>query len=223
MQKLNILILEDESIIALYIKNSINILGHNVVDIVKDASSALTSIQNNKIDIALVDININGDLDGIQAANIINKTHNIPIIFLTAYKDMQTLKRALKIEFVGYIVKPFRDDELETMINIAIVKYDLYKEDQKFKIDDKYSYCFTSNKLYNDNIHIPLTDKENKLLQLLLNAKGSTITYSTMDNIIWHDKIVIDVTRRQLFFRLKNKLQNFPFIVEKNIGYRINI
>ncbi len=223
MKKLKVLIIEDESIISIHIKNSILSFGYDVIEIVKDSHSALKLAENQKIDLALVDINIQGELDGIQTADILNKTYNIPIIFLTAYKDIDTLKRASKIDFVGYIVKPFRNDELETMINLAIVKYDLNKECKKLYINDMYSYCFNKSKLYFNDTPIVLTNNENKLLQLLLNAKNTIVTYDTIYNIIWYGKSTTDDTRRQLFHRLKTKLPNFPFVVNKGVGYRVNI
>lgn len=223
MKKLKVLIVEDESIISLHIKNSVKSFGHEVVAIVEDSHSALRLVENEKVDIALVDISIQGDVDGIQTASVLNKVYNIPIIFLTAFTDMGTLKRASNIDFIGYIVKPFRDDELETMINLAILQYDLNKEQQKLNIDEKYSYCFDTSKLYHENKTISLTNNENRLLQLLLHAKGSTVTYDTIDSTIWCDKVMTDATRRQLFYRLKVKLLEFPLVVDKGIGYRVDI
>ncbi|RLA83127.1 MAG: hypothetical protein DRG78_05310 [Epsilonproteobacteria bacterium] len=223
MKKLNILIIEDETIISMHIKNSIVRMGHNIVDIVKNSTDALKLAENQPIDIALVDININGSIDGIQTANILNKLYNMPIVFITAYKDMGTLERASVVEFVGYIIKPFRDDELEAIVNLAIIKYELNKDEKILKIDDNYSYNLNENKIYKNDIDISLTQKENKLLQLIINAKGSIITYSTIDDIIWYDSSVSDVSRRQVFYRLKHKLPDFPFIVEKNVGYCIKL
>ena len=222
MKRIKILIIEDESIISIHIKNSVEKLGYEVVEIVRSSDEALSFTAKEKIDIALCDININGCIDGIETANILNSTYNIPIIFLTAYKDKDTLKRALNIEFIGYIVKPFRDDELETMINLAIIKHDLDKEKQIVIITDNYSYNFESDELLLNNNKVSLTSNESKLLKLLLNAKVRTTTYEIIDNSIWHEKATNDTSRRQLFHRLKTKLVGFPFVVDNGIGYRVD-
>ena len=92
MKKLNVLIIEDESIISIHLKKSVTALGYNVVATARDSNEVLKIIDTAKIDIALVDIKINGDIDGIQIATILSTTYNIPIIFITAFKDKDTLK-----------------------------------------------------------------------------------------------------------------------------------
>ena len=220
---MKILIIEDESIIAIHIKNSIEKLGHEAIDIVSSSDDALKLASKQEIDIVLCDINIDGCIDGIDTAKILHSTYNIPIIFLTAYKDIDTLKRASEIEFVGYIVKPFKNDELEAMINLAIIKYDLDSDKRIKNLFDKYSYNFNSDELFFNNTKIVLTSNETKLLKLLLNAKGKIVTYEIIDSSIWYDRITNDTSRRQLFHRLKTKLIDFPFTVVKGVGYMINI
>lgn len=223
MKKLNILIIEDESIISIHIKKSIISLGYNVVGIARDANSVLKIIEKSKVDIALVDININGEIDGIEVATILSKSYNIPIIFITAFKDKDTLKRVASIDFVGYIVKPFREDELEVLLNLAIFKYDLLFDTNILKITNQYSYNFKEQKLYKYDNLAQLTQKELKLISLLANAKGNIVRYQDIDSIVWYNKIVSDDSRRQLFHRLKNKLEDFPFEIEKGIGYKITL
>lgn len=223
MRKLKVLIIEDESIISLHLENSLNLLGYEVSGVAKNSSHSLQVVEQEVVDIALVDINIDGDIDGIQTAHILNKTYNIPIIFISANKDKETLTKVSKVDFVGFIVKPFREDELETMLNIAIIKYDLEKSKSKLIVDNCYSYCFEKDEIYQYEQKVKLTSKEQKLLKLLLNAKGSVVQYDVVDTNIWQDKAIVEATRRQLFHRLKTKLPNFPFDIEVGIGYKVNL
>ena len=223
MKKINILIIEDESIISLHLKKSVISLGYNVTGIARDANEVLKIIENSKVDIALVDINLAGDIDGIQLATILSTTYNIPIIFITAFKDKETLKRASNIDFAGYIIKPFREDELEVTLNLTVLKYNLTQEINIIKITNKYTYNFEEQQLYIYGNTIKLTQKESTLLTLLINAKGSVVAYEDIDSIVWNYSIVSDDSRRQLFRRLRSKLQDFPFELIKGIGYKITL
>jgi len=223
MKKLNILIIEDESIISLHLKKSVTSLGYNVLAIARDSNEVLNILEKTKVDIALVDIKIKGDIDGIQIATILSTTYNIPIIFITAFKDKETLTRASSIDFSGYIIKPFREDELEVTLNLTILKYDLLQNSNILKITNQYSFSFEENSLLHYEKPVKLTPNESKLISLLIHAKGTIVNYADIDAIVWHNKIVSDDSRRQLFHRLKNKLPEFPLGLEKGIGYKINL
>lgn len=221
MKKLRVLVIEDESIISIHIKNTLQILGHEAVAVAKSSDIALDLVEKIGIDIALVDINIEGSRDGIDTAKILRDGYNLPIIFLTAYKDVETIKRASQIDFVGYILKPFRNDELEAMLNMAIAKYEL--DEKLYKIDDNYSFCYEKDCLKLDREVIDLTENETKLIRLLCTAKGAIVSYDNIDNAIWYSEPVSDTTRRQLFHRIKTKLKDFPLEVVRGVGYKIGV
>lgn len=219
--KLKILIIEDESIVSLHIKQTILSLGYEVSPIAQSAKEAFDIAKNNTIDIIISDIKIKGDIDGVECCSILQSIYNLPVIFITAFKDLDTLKKASKIDFIGYLIKPFRVDELEALINLAILKYDIYSSQKRVTIDDKYSFCPNTNELFLNDTLITLTHKENIFLQLLVNTKNSIVTHNTIDINIWNDNSVDDNTRRQLVFRFKQKVPNFPFELVKGFGYRL--
>ena len=223
MKKLNILIIEDESIISMHLKKSVELLGYNVIAIARNSNEILNILETSVVNIALVDININGEMDGIQIATILSRTYNIPIIFITAFKDKKTLQRASTIDFAGYIIKPFREDELEVILNLAVIKYNLTQDPNTLKITNQYSYDFATQELYSYDKHIKFTQKESKLLTLIINARGHVVPYQDIDLIVWQNSIVSDDSRRQLFCRLKNKLPSFPLELVKGVGYKIKL
>ena len=94
MEKLNIFIVEDESIVAKDIQNNLIKLGYNVLGIANNGNDAIEQIKNLHPDVVLMDIMIKGDLTGIEVAEQIKKFVNVPVIFLTAYADESTLSRA---------------------------------------------------------------------------------------------------------------------------------
>jgi len=108
-------------------------------------------------------------------------------------------------------------------LNLAVLKYDLVQNSNTLKITNQYTYDFEKHQLLSYDNVIKLTHKESKLLTLLVSARGNIVPYEDIDTIVWTESIVTDDSRRQLFHRLKNKLQNFPFELIKGTGYKINI
>lgn len=120
-----ILIVEDESIIALDIKHALELKGFDIVGITATGIDSLRLIEENKPDIILMDIMLEGDVDGITAAEVIKNRHDIPIIYLTAHSDENTLNRAKGTEPYGYILKPVNENEMYSTIVTALYKHEL--------------------------------------------------------------------------------------------------
>ena len=123
MSKINVLVVEDESIVSKDIQHSLKKLGYNVVGASATAERAIDMAKSENPDIVLMDIMLKGDMNGIQAADEIRKTCAIPVIFLTAYADESTLSKAKITEPYGYILKPFKEIDLHTTIEMAIYKH----------------------------------------------------------------------------------------------------
>lgn len=123
MAKANILIVEDEKIVALDLKRRLISLDYSVNGIVSSAHECLKNIKESKPDLILMDIVLKGDIDGISVAKLIKAEYNIPIIYLTAHTDEMTIQRAKQTEPYGYIIKPFDLRDLQTTIEIALYKF----------------------------------------------------------------------------------------------------
>ena len=122
MTKSKILIVEDEEITAEILRITLENFGYEVTGKVASASSFYASIQNFVPDLVIMDIILNGEIDGIELAAEIKERFKLPVIFLTEYADLQILERAKKTEPDGYIVKPFKDTELHSSIEMALYK-----------------------------------------------------------------------------------------------------
>jgi len=118
-----ILIVEDEVIIAMALEDSLRDFGYKIAGRATNGADAIRLAIENEPDLALVDIRLNGEMDGIEAANRICRRLDIPVIFLTAYSDDRTLSRAIKTNPFGYLIKPIRPRELYTSIETAIYKH----------------------------------------------------------------------------------------------------
>jgi PAS domain S-box-containing protein len=117
-----LLIVEDEPIVALDLQQELEELGCDVTGLAESADAALMSIEESRPDLALMDIRIEGAMDGIQTARLIRHAYQIPVVFLTSYSDKATLARAARELPYGYLTKPFKSRELEATLSMALHK-----------------------------------------------------------------------------------------------------
>ena len=125
-----ILVVEDETVVALDMKNRLERLGYEVIEILDSGEDAITYLENNTPDIILMDIKLKGKIDGITAAEEIRKSKSVPVVYITAYSDRKTFERAKDTEAFGYILKPFQERELLISIEMSMYKH---KMEQKLR------------------------------------------------------------------------------------------
>ncbi len=128
MTKKKILIVEDEAIVAKDISVCLNRTGYEVVGTFSNGEKALEFLADNKPDLILMDIMLAGQMTGIDAAGIIKEKFDIPLVFLTAYADEKTIGKAKVKDPYGYVIKPFKEIDLRTSIEMALYKFQKEKE-----------------------------------------------------------------------------------------------
>jgi len=133
-------IIEDEAVVAQDIKNRLENMNYSVSRIVSNGHDAIKSVLESGIDLILIDIILQGDMDGIEAVKEIKKHFDIPVIYLTAHSDKNTLERAKITEPSGYLIKPFDDKELQITIDMALYRHEM---------DSKIKYMGTHDSLTN--------------------------------------------------------------------------
>ncbi len=128
MKTSRLLIVEDEYIIAMNISQTLKRQGYEPLAIVSTGKEAISKAEEYHPDLILMDINLKGEMDGIEAADCIHKRLDIPIVFLTAFSDTKTLERAKETAPFGYILKPFEERELFIVVEMALHKHQLERE-----------------------------------------------------------------------------------------------
>lgn len=118
-----ILIVDDENVVVLDLKNRLAKLGYEVCATASSAREAIHHASSCRPDLVLMDIRLKGEVDGIQAAEEMRSTLGVPVVFLTAYADDNTLQRAKVTEPFGYLLKPFEERELQITIEIALYRH----------------------------------------------------------------------------------------------------
>ena len=126
--KVKILVVEDESIVAMELRDRLQKMNFSVVGIYDSGDTAIAKTHETLPDLILMDIIIKGDKDGIETAHLIRSQLDIPVIFLTAHSDPKTLQRAQQEAPYGYILKPFRERELQITIDMALQRHKMERQ-----------------------------------------------------------------------------------------------
>ena len=126
--KARIMIVDDEVIVAEDLKERLKGLGYDVVAVASTGKDAITKAEESGPDLILMDIQLKGDMDGIEAAQEIKRRYDISVVYLTAYSDQATLDRAKVTTPFGYLIKPFVERELYSTIEMALYKQKIDKE-----------------------------------------------------------------------------------------------
>ena len=124
MKRPRILVVEDETVVSLDMQDRLTALGYEVSGAVARGEDALAQVEAGRPDLVLMDIRLKGAMDGIAAAEEIRRRWRLPVVYLTAYTEDSTLQRAKLTEPFGYVIKPFEDRELKSVIEMALYKHE---------------------------------------------------------------------------------------------------
>ncbi len=128
MSNENVLIVEDEVVVSEFLRTKIEDLGYQVVAEFKRGADAVDFCRENEVDIVLMDIKLEGDTDGIEAARQIKEQYDVILVYVTAYAGSDLLERAKETEPAGYLIKPIDDEELACTLEIAKYNQSLKNE-----------------------------------------------------------------------------------------------
>jgi PAS domain S-box-containing protein len=162
-----ILIVEDERIVALDISATLKALGYEIASFAVSGYEAVNIVEKEKPDLILMDIRIKGEIDGIQTAELIQSNYNIPIIYLTASADENTLSRAKITGPYGYVIKPYDKKILHSVIEMALYKN---RMERKAKENERW----LSKTLQSMGDAMVTTDKEGNIKLMNLVAESKT-------------------------------------------------
>jgi DNA-binding response OmpR family regulator len=251
MNKKKILIVEDESIIALNLKETLRELNYEPCGIAPNRCKTMAILESGVVpDLILMDIYLKGPTTGIKLAKELKgKLPNVPVIFLTANSELVTIKEASETFAYGYILKPYKKSNLHASIEIALKKatednkqkekidaigninktlehqLTINKEQAHRTIQLKHGYLYDKEvaTLYFGDEVVKLTSKEKKIIELLCNSAGQFVSQEQMEYAIWQDEPAGYAAFRSVLFRLRNKVHKDLIINQNNAGYKIEL
>jgi DNA-binding response OmpR family regulator len=210
-----LLIVEDNWMMAHIIEDVATLLDIEVMGIATCWSETAELLVEGKPDFAILDINITGSIDGIQVARRL-KEKEIDFLFLTAYKDIETIKEAAELSPLSCLIKPITPENLMAtflLILKKIEKKSTYKEALNYKIEN-------NDMIYNHNILMDLSKNERRILVLLLKSIGYSVSYETFfygDES--NSKTNNEATLRNVITKIRKKCPDLIIKNIKDVGY----
>ena len=218
MKKLNVLIFEDEIIVYQRLTKILQKMGFVNIFVAVNHTEALDLASNHQFHIMLSAIKIGDRYDGVDTVKVLQKLHDPTVIFICSYGNKEILSRVVEVNFIGYLIKPCREEEVQTLISIAIRKSQVKESISSEKVLGKYRFDSSKNILYEENHPITLTKKEQLFFSLFFHNLGVLIPYSVIDEIVWKNNSVNDNTRRTFLYRIKKRFPDLHFQTINNTG-----
>lgn len=199
-QRGNILVVEDEIIVALDLKRSLQGIGYQVVQVVTTGEKAVKAAKNKRPDLVLMDIRLQGKMNGIEAAKVIHSQYDVPVVYLTAYADDQTLQQATATGPYGYLVKPFEARELKTTIEVALFKH---KMEQELKESQE-----RFREIFEQNFDAIVLIKRSNFELIDLNPEAVSMFQFSKKELIENFGAVFE--NNEIYRSFKRKVSDFP-------------
>jgi len=230
-EAIRILIVEDETILAMQLKMNLQNFGYTVSEIVATADDAIRHVDANLPDMVLLDIHLKGKKNGTDAGRYIWQNYRIPIIYLTSYCDASTIKTAMDSEPYGYLTKPFRPNDLKTTLHTAWNKHTYFHPNLErmgmmngiVDLIGDYRFDRAQRTLTFHDESIKLTGNEIKLFQILSEQAGNTVSFEQISTYIWREEYYDPSRLRNLVYRLRQKIDVLLIENVFEAGYRLNV
>jgi len=230
MKKSRVLVVEDDESISKLIVDHLTRAGYDVYA-AGDGLSALEYVKETGLPhIALVDLMLPNNMHGFEFSSKLKAMADVPIIFVTAVRDTDTIVQGLRQYAEDFVVKPFDTRELEARIKVVLARMPTldYANEPVIKVDAHLHIDFAHNRILIDDKPITLTPIESVLLHVLLRSAGRVVENRTLITRVWPDEDVNDDTLRVHMHRLRRKLEadsHHPHYVrtERGVGYLFTI
>ena len=212
---MRILLIEDDIFIGESIKDYLELQG-NRIDYYSYPVKALEEIYPKHYDIFLLDINM-PDINGYDLyKELKNYAKDVPVIFLTAYSDIEHIEKAFDLGAADYIKKPFELKELELRIKRLV-----FKNTNSIQITEDYKFDLDKLKLFYRDEEVDLTQNEKYFLEMLVKNIGRVVEIDNLRDYVWDGKDICNNTIRTQVKKLRNKLKENFIKNVRGIGYKI--
>jgi two-component system, LytTR family, response regulator LytT len=225
MENLKILIVDDEVLIAEDLKDILTGFGHKLIDLAHSKAEAIKKLDTFKPDVALLDIRMEKEMDGLELGEHINSTHKIPFIYITAHSDMAMIKEIIKTKPAAYITKPFKKSDLFASMNL-IADEIRQKEKNNLLIKDGY-----------DTVIIPFDtilyiEGEGNYINIFCETK-KVVSRQSLDSIMEeldsnlffriHRSFIINSQKADRYSKKEVEIKNTTLPVSRNIGEEFDV
>lgn len=196
------------------------------IDYFRIGEEVLQNFKSQKYELILMDIELKGQMDGIQLSKRLIQKSNIPIIFMSAYSDTEIFSELLEVAPYGFLEKPFTIAGLQRTLSLAYRRYLSEKnrfpiENTSIDINSIYTYSKIDKHLYKNGEKVKLNIKEYKLLEILVQHIDKVVTFDNLVHHIWGIEPLSNSSLRTLVYSLKRKLPKLPIVSYSKLGYSL--
>jgi len=221
-----VLIVEDEVITQRYLLNILQEAGVEECICVDNAKDAIEAMKVKRYEMILMDINIKGSVDGIQLSRTLLQHYHLPILFISAYSDDETLDEVLELVPYGFITKPFSSKEILVSIKVAYKHFLTFEEKKKREAENdliiltkRYSYSTKAHTLYRDGKSVNLNTKQCQMIGILAEKLNHTVSFETLTIDLWGNDEVASSALRTLVYSIRKQLPDLPLHTHSKHGY----
>ena len=210
--KKSILIVEDDFGVASYVRELLTKAGYSPPEIVGSYDDALIACRRQVPTLILMDINLKSEVDGIEAARLLNKRFDFALVFLSSYGDKDMISRAEAMKPYGYLVKPVNDSTVLATVQTVLKRYIdeqsglSSSQDDKIILRDNLFYYPHSAVLLHGSERILLSFQEYSLLNILCRNRQRIVTTQVIEEHVWPMEYISDCSVTSLVYRLRKKL-----------------
>ena len=231
-----VMIVEDELMAQRHLKNILQSLKVEVSGAYDNAADARAALRKECCEMILMDININGPEDGIQLTRSILQQYNIPVVFISAYSDGDTLQEVMELSPYGFITKPFSAKDIEVAMGIAFSRFhadrhkspspsskqaSVQQDSEIVSIGPSYQFHLRTQTLYKDGEMVRLNKKQLKLIEVLVHHANQIVDYDTIIEEVWPDGVVAESSLRTLVYSVRKLLPDLPIESHSKMGYAL--
>lgn len=222
---MKLIVVEDESITALFIKKTLEKLGQEVVAICDKATLLYDALEKNSVDLVFMDLEIKGSVDGIMCAKKLKDEYSVPVIYITSYKDSPTMEEAMKVKPLGYLVKPVLESDIEAAFRVAQMHLDSSPKAQSSEIRvGLYTLSLEKKTIYDGNKAMRLSKNVYKAASLMFKHKGAIISTEQLSQEVWGEPAYGNTSKlRDLMYRVRKEFPEIRFISHHQQGYSIEV
>jgi DNA-binding response OmpR family regulator len=229
------MIVEDELLSQRHIENILKSLDVAVAGCYDNANDARAAITQESCDMILMDINIKGPEDGIQFSRSLLQQYNIPIVFISAYSDGETLEEVMELSPYGFITKPFSAKDVEVAMGIAYKRFHVDKNKQAIeapsvsvketdvRISSEFHFDIQTHTLYRHEDPVCLNKKQTKLIKTLVAHANQIVDYDTIIDEVWPYGVVANSSLRTLIYSIRQIVPDLPIESHSKMGYALRI
>jgi DNA-binding response OmpR family regulator len=218
----SVMVVEDEMLTARYIASLLQGWGIRVIGTFDNALSVIAALEEELPALLLMDVNIRGNMDGFSLSDKIWEKHSVPIVYITAYCDNETLQRAFRPLAYGYVMKPFGPEELETVLRTARQRIQERSPCEKntqsggiIDLSPLHTYDPSDGRLYVNGTEVTLTVKQNVLLAHLVAHRHQVVSYNDLEFAIWADEETSSSSLKMVVYGLRKRA---PELSIKNLS-----